>query len=214
MEGINKFLGILVLGLAASTANAAFVVDIYDNAAWGFSTPELNHTIPARAYVDANSATNSYSNETVNFYDYSSSKVVNGFATNYWPHALGNDETFIAHVTGDFYLSVDSYVGSWSDDGIDFLVDSAAYISRPNPHAPTFDLSSVVLLAGWHTLDVVLYERTGAAALQLFAEAITGGARTLLHSPSAVPVPAAALLFAPALIGFMGLRRKIKATIA
>ena len=31
---------------------------------------------------------------------------------------------------------------------------------------------------------------------------------------SAVPIPAAAFLFAPALLGFMGLRRKAKNTVA
>lgn len=30
-------------------------------------------------------------------------------------------------------------------------------------------------------------------------------------SPSAVPIPAAALLFGPALLGFIGFRRKLKA---
>ncbi|PHS31373.1 MAG: hypothetical protein COA95_06120 [Methylophaga sp.] len=36
------------------------------------------------------------------------------------------------------------------------------------------------------------------------------GGISLMVNPSAVPVPAAAFLFAPALIGFMGLRRKAK----
>lgn len=35
-----------------------------------------------------------------------------------------------------------------------------------------------------------------------------------LARPNAVPIPAAAFMFAPALLGFMGLRRKAKATIA
>jgi hypothetical protein len=37
---------------------------------------------------------------------------------------------------------------------------------------------------------------------------------TVNSSPSAVPVPAAALLFGPALLGFMGLRRKAKKAVA
>lgn len=41
----------------------------------------------------------------------------------------------------------------------------------------------------------------------------SGAIDNLTYSiPSEVPVPAAALLFAPALLGFMGLRRKVKAT--
>jgi hypothetical protein len=35
-----------------------------------------------------------------------------------------------------------------------------------------------------------------------------------LYKPSPVPLPAAAFLFAPALLGFMGLRRKAKNSVA
>jgi len=208
---MKKILGLLALSLAASTANAAFIVDIYDNASWSSGSAELNHTTQARSYVNANTATSTYSKGSINFYDQGVSNI-NGFNTEFWPHATtaSDNETFITHITGSFYLAVDSFLGSWSDDGIDFLVDGAAYISNPLPHAPEYDLSTMSVLAGWHTLDVVLYERTGAAALQLFAKAVSGGAISLLNSPTAVPIPAAAFLFAPALLGFMGLRRKAK----
>lgn len=66
----------------------------------------------------------------------------------------------------------------------------------------------------------------GLTSTILFSDALigdsegNGGALTYAkldnfqYSVSAVPVPAAAFLFAPALLGFMGLRRKAKNTIA
>lgn len=40
------------------------------------------------------------------------------------------------------------------------------------------------------------------------------GFASIVQSPSAVPAPAAVFLFAPALLGFLGLRRKTKRTVA
>ena len=44
--------------------------------------------------------------------------------------------------------------------------------------------------------------------------AIFSGLASVPQAPNAVPVPAAAFLFAPALLGFIGLRRKAKNTVA
>jgi hypothetical protein len=68
-----------------------------------------------------------------------------------------------------------------------------------------FSSLSVLLGAGSYTIS-------GITTLSPFG---SGGAAVQLSSVdvSAVPIPAAALLFAPALLGFMGLRRKAKTAV-
>lgn len=63
------------------------------------------------------------------------------------------------------------------------------------------------LLAGSYTISgiAIVPFQNGRGALRL---------DTLASQVSAVPIPAAALLFAPALLGFIGLRRKAKNIIA
>tara|TARA_R110001583_G_scaffold195483_1_gene374090 strand:+ start:404 stop:904 length:501 start_codon:yes stop_codon:yes gene_type:complete len=70
--------------------------------------------------------------------------------------------------------------------------------------SPKFSSLSVLLSAGSYTI-------TGLATLSPYGG---GGAAARLSSVSAVPIPAAAFLFAPALLGFMGLRRKAKNSVA
>ncbi len=69
----------------------------------------------------------------------------------------------------------------------------------------TFNLSSILhLLNGSETLSFTTASRLDAWALDYAELTVT------TEELSQVPVPAAAFLFAPALLGFMGLRRKAK----
>ena len=71
--------------------------------------------------------------------------------------------------------------------------------------SPVWSTGVWTFLAGSYTISGLVSESpfgSGGAALRLDTDV------------SAVPIPAAAFLFAPALLGFMGLRRKAKNTVA
>ena len=105
-----------------------------------------------------------------------------------------------AFLSGDQFSFTDGHT-IWStstpvDDGTDIGSDYDAALASTK-----FSSLSVILGAGSYTISGLTtlspYDG-GAAAAQL----------------SSVPVPAAAFMFAPALLGFMGLRRKAKNTVA
>lgn len=151
-------LGLLIIPMCLAPAHAAFYVDIYD-------TPKFQHTDQLRTHINNHDATGSYQYDVINFSDWGNK----GFFAdeNLWP--IANKNTFSAHITGTFdILEAGDYdFASWSDDGIDLLIDGVSAINRPKPHAPTLDIANLYLTAGFHSIDVIWYENTGAAVLEL-----------------------------------------------
>ena len=137
------------------------------------------------------------------------------------------------------YFSFDSVGSSWSDT-FSFTLTQQAMFSVTDAYSSGNEFSFTDGVSTWNTstaindgtninndfdaafasskfssLSILLnagsYTISGIATLSPYGG---GGAAAQLSSVSAVPVPAAAVLFAPALLGFMGLRRKAKNIVA
>jgi hypothetical protein len=109
-------------------------------------------------------------------------------------------------------LTITSNSNGWSDslwvEADPYFWTKIGYISGPGQ--VTFALSSSLF-------DEVIEGINFKAWFSLTSEVITAAVLTVegkycppASTPSPVPVPAAAFLFAPALMGFVGLRRKAK----
>jgi hypothetical protein len=109
------------------------------------------------------------------------------------PYSLGFDLSY-AELFGDF----DSVFGTEDNvANVYFEVDGNGIVSGETT-GTQFSYSALVPASNW-------------IAVTGFGNAYSGSATLpTTSSPSAVPVPAAALLFAPAMVGFAALRRKAK----
>ncbi|MFT6896296.1 MAG: putative acyltransferase (DUF342 family) [Paraglaciecola sp.] len=87
------------------------------------------------------------------------------------PFFSGAKDDFAVHVTGWVNISTAGYYtfGTNADDGLKLAIDSNSVIYDDNRHAPRNLFGTVSLTAGWHTLDLVFFERGGGAVLELFA---------------------------------------------
>lgn len=166
-------INLMIFPVFFGVAQAAFVVDIYD-------TPSFRHTNQLRDFMDDHDAVGSYQYDVINFSD----RGNRGFFgdENLWP--IANKNTFSAHITGLFDISeAGSYdFATWSDDGIDLLIDGVQTIIRPNPHAPTLDVANLFLTAGLHSIDVIWYENWGAAVLELSSRRVDSNEWQLLEA--------------------------------
>jgi len=108
-----------------------------------------------------------------------------------------------AYAVGDEFSFTDG-ITTWNtstavNDGTNVGSDFDAALASPK-----FSSLSVLLSAGSYVIS-------GLTTLSPYGG---GDGAVQLSSVSAVPIPAAAFLFAPALLGFMSLRRKAKNSVA
>ncbi len=79
-------------------------------------------------------------------------------------------DTFAARITGEFEVESDgAYTfGTNSDDGVRLRVNGADVIVDDSLHGPEDRFGTVNLTAGTHSFELVFFENTGGAALELF----------------------------------------------
>jgi len=122
-------------------------------------------------------------------------------------------ETFSFTLTNSAKLSVtDAYN---SGDQFSFTDGVTTWnTSTPTNGFYNSDFDAAFADTNFSSLAVLLgagsYQISGSTLLSPFG---AGGAAIQLSSVSEVPIPAAALMFAPALLGFLGLRRKAKLAV-
>ena len=108
--------------------------------------------------------------ETVNFVQVGG--IGNFGADSVFPNAQSsNDENFVIHATGRFYIPTDATwtFGTNSDDGVRLRINNADVIVDDSLHAPQDRFGTLLLTTGWHDFDLVFFEHTGGAALEFFA---------------------------------------------
>ena len=118
---------------------------------------------------------------------------------------------FSDSVQGSGALGIDSALNSYFADGSGAF---NAFTNGSNPsgagstEADYVDLALATGGAAWDLKKL----RAGGLTAASFTEAFVDikVAEIIIQPPSAVPVPAAVFMFAPALLGFLGLRRKAK----
>jgi hypothetical protein len=126
------------------------------------------------------------------------------FATNYgysW-HPSGL-YSFGADITGCLQVaSSDTYSFTLnSDDGSMLYIDGSLVVNNGGPHAPITVTGSTSLTAGKHSFEVQFYEDFGnPSGVDLYLPAG-------VEYTTCTPLPSPLLLFAPGLLGLLGLRK-------
>ena len=82
-----------------------------------------------------------------------------------------NDNDFVVHVTGRVFIPT---AGEWtfgvnSDDGSRLRIGGSDVIVDNSRHSVQDRFGTATLTQGWHSVDLVFFERGGVAALELFA---------------------------------------------
>jgi len=147
--------------------------------------------------------------------------------TTYWMNRTKTDGSFNfsalpvstdnLHASGDYTITFDQTISSLlvalSNDNLRDSINFGLVAS---------DFSGVSFVGTQVVLDsarggLVLFENINSLTIQnVNNNQINDGYDLAFHAvvanPSAVPIPAAAFMFAPALLGFLGLRRRAKST--
>ena len=142
------------------------------------------HTTPAGFSVqhrrsvawlsDLNAAERLFTGTRVPLINFSSSfgGAVGRFAgDNSFP--FGDGDNYVVRAQGTFAIS-ETRAGDWtfginSDDGSRLLIDGQVIINDDSIHAPEDRFGTIQLDPGMHTIDLLFFENTGGAALELFA---------------------------------------------
>ena len=203
--------------LFSSVANAAFMVEQYDNF-WNTSASAL------KTYANNNAASSVGYFDVLDFSDNGDNGDFAGF--NLWPSdapaASGPldpiNQTFFVKVTGWFFIDTTGYydIRTRNDDGLHLMIDpmysGGAYeISDPTLHPPQYRNTGFdLLLVGSHFLELYFFENGGGANLEVAISGNKNKTYSLLKSKS-IPEPSVIALFSIGLIGlgFAG-RRKLR----
>jgi|GEM_PF-4993445 len=115
-------------------------------------------------------------NKTINIAAVNYSDAANGAEGHFSGDTAfpGNEaDNFVLDVTAFFYVST-GQVGEWtfgvrSDDGSRLRIDGQDVIIDDGTHAARDSFGAVALTEGLHSLDLVYFEKSGGASLELFA---------------------------------------------
>ena len=126
---------------------------------------------------------------------------------------------YIQLLHGDLIITISLHLNLWQK-GAEVNLSLFDNLDFANPFSFSINnvSSSIPLTAQTGTLYIFIL--TGLDATFDFSTlyfrfiGTDGLTEKAIYTPSAVPVPAAVFLFAPALLGFMGLRRKAKNIVA
>jgi len=125
--------------------------------------------------------------------DFSDSNILISFKT---------EGFFIGDESVDFTVPVDLFSGFKITDTFGTIPDFGSFSINPITNMVGFDLSRITLFSDeiWVNFQGLSFDNNTIVSLDIM--------------PSAVPIPAAVLMFAPALLGFMGLRHRAKKKLA
>jgi len=199
---MKKVMLLLSLLVASLNVNAG-IVTYTDKAAWLAATG-------SSTLYDFNSDTNG-SFTTRDFGDFEATlqnpsgsnkpQIINGeLQLQVWNHTSELDLTFDTTLSS---LGFDWRNTDGSNDKIVLNILGESFVFGPSQSSGFFGLTSTVL---FNTLNLGDSFGDGGALANAFIDNLR-----FSSSVSAVPVPAALFLFAPALLGFLGLRRKANA---
>jgi hypothetical protein len=197
--------------LGFGTAQASLLVQTFN------SETSVENIMAADSLISAGSPSTSGSVEII---DYADTKNLPGhFTTTTSDFPGGLTETFALHASGNIFITMaGAYTfGLYHDDGVRLKIDGNNVINFENQAAAQTSLNTIFLDVGAHSLDLVYFENSGDAVLELFA---SKGERTNFDSTfkligdtanggiSTVPLPAAVYLFGTGLLGLIGYKRK------
>lgn len=186
-----RFMLVIPLVILAQAANAAFIVEQYDD----FWSTNLGSLI---TYANNNTASTITNYEYLDFSDTNSNGHLGGF--NLWPSdepvysgsGAAINDTFFIKATGNFDIAVDgSYnIRTWNDDGVFVYIDGVLQINDAGLHAPQDMFTGYdFLTSGSHSLELYFFENGGGANLEVSISGNNNGNYTLLTSSAAVPEP-------------------------
>ncbi|WP_412971482.1 PEP-CTERM sorting domain-containing protein [Glaciecola sp. MF2-115] len=163
---------IALLSSISMSANAAFIVEQYDNY-WSTSLSNM------QSYANANAASTTASFSVIDFSDTNSPGNFAGF--NLWPSdapvwsgsSAAINDTFFVRITGTIEFLTSSIIRTWNDDGVFVLIDGVTVLSDPTLHPPQYYFSSAVA-SGIHAFELYFFENGGGANLEVaFSDAQT-----------------------------------------
>lgn len=166
---------VLLSALISSAAEAALFVDKFQgNGAGGGGLTRADLVIAGSYFTPNQSLGNIYN--TINFSD--SPPTQYGLfpdSTNLWPIPTLNDD-FVVHVYGFLNVSTPgTYVfTTFNDDGVRLRIDGTTLFADNGYHATSSFTNSINLTAGQHTIDLVFFEGSGQATLELSVRTPTG----------------------------------------
>lgn len=205
------FFFLLSLFAASFSAKASFIVEQYDDF-WSSNLTQLSN------YANANTASTTGGFEYIDFTDFNRNNDFAGF--NLWPSDIadGNgysgpnaaiNETFFVRITGLFDIDGDGdyTIRTLNDDGIFVFVDGVLVINDPTLHPIRRFSADLSLTAGTHDIELFMFERGGAADLEV-SIASNGGAFSLLNAR--VPEPSILALMGLGIIGLGFSRRRMR----
>lgn len=214
MQKLTTALGLTIFSaamFAVSTASAGSISD--------FDLNQFNFDITSVTGANPNAVAKGTSNGigwTISPTSYWSPRTVTNGTFKFAALPVLTDSL---HASGDYTITFDQTISSLlvalSNDN---LTDSINFgLAASDLNGVSFSGTQVVLngAAG----GLTLFENINSLTIQnLNNNQILDGYDLAFHAVAApsiseVPIPAAAFLFAPALLGFMGLRRKVKNTV-
>ncbi len=199
-------LAFLAVAAAGGAANASYTIYYHQDGR------RLNSIADARALIASTAPVAVQRSNILNITDARTSD--GNFRSSVTTVPLSNQENFAVYAVGSvqFDQTGDYTINVFSDDGFELSINGVRVAGFSSPRAPASTTTTdVFLTAGRHDIEVVYYERTGRAVLevsQAFGNVPTFSAGAFDLTVSTAPEPSAwALMIA----GFAGLAARLKA---
>jgi hypothetical protein len=139
-----------------------------------------------------------------------------GNATNISANTIDNVSGHVLVLTGFIYAAKtgDANFSLGSDDGSQMWINNALAVSNDGYHSFNFQSAEVALTAGWNTVKIVQWENGGNTGLTVLENGVALGGASI--AGSAVPEPSTWIMMFSGFagLGFIGARRKKRASVA
>ncbi len=132
---------------------------------------DVNQGISSVSQAEAIINSNPWTTGTSNFIDYSDNANDLVHFANNLAFPGGATDTFAAHGSCSLVVPSDgTYTfGARSDDGSRLRIDGTQVVDNDGLHGSQDRFGSIMLTAGHHTLDLMMFENFGAARVEVFA---------------------------------------------